>query len=158
MEQVTGRQDSEDPPIPEDEEAQGQTSQAAIPGISHPINGYGATSARTRRRSSVASMPINTLAWTINASETAPLLGAKPVKTPATAFDPPDESVVADGDWPPDSMLEGISGSETPDSDTLDPEDFGHDSDQSWTRRLKEAKLVTRYAIPILVCVNLPSI
>ncbi|KAG8874171.1 hypothetical protein FRB97_006099 [Tulasnella sp. 331] len=161
MEQVAGRQQATvDRPTPEDEEAQDQSSPIVSPGTSRPINGYGAISTRGRRRSSAASMPINTLAWTINASETAPLLSANPVKNSATAFDPPDESIVADGDWPPDGILEGISGSgsETPDSDTLDSEDFGHDSDQSWTRRLKEAKIVTRYAIPILVYYPTPGV
>ncbi|KAG8999274.1 hypothetical protein FRB94_006259 [Tulasnella sp. JGI-2019a] len=147
MEQVTGRQqDTGESPIPDDAEAQGEFSPARSRRGSQPFNGYGAVSARARRRSSAASMPVNT-PWTTHGAEREPLLPPNQ----ATAFDPPDESVVAEGDWPPDSILEGISGSETPDSDTLDPQEFGSDSDQSWARRLKEAKLVTRYAIPILI-------
>ncbi|KAG8982351.1 hypothetical protein FRB93_008158 [Tulasnella sp. JGI-2019a] len=58
-------------------------------------------------------------------------------------------------DWYPTSLSDGTS-SKTLDGDTLGNNDdtellFGFDSDRSWPRRWKEARVVMSYAFPILI-------
>ncbi|KAG8848641.1 hypothetical protein FRB96_001048 [Tulasnella sp. 330] len=80
-----------------------------------------------------------------DSTERQPLLFSSPTENVTFS-----DQTVSEGDWYPTSLSEGISG--TLDDDvTLDESDYGMDSGRSWARRRKEARVVTSYALPILV-------